>query len=577
MGKVAICIPSYKNVKSLKRLLDSIFQQTYKDYIIVVTDDTDTDEVQRLIQEYKSDKLFYQKNIKRLGATANCNRAIYLAQQFAPEYIKVMHHDDFFSFDYSLSKFVSMLESEESLIAFSGTYQIEGEKNYERFIVPGDVQKLQQDFRYLYIANVIGAPSATLVRNSQIYMDEELKWLVDVEWYMRIMQGNKHFAYTCEPLISIGISEGQLTNNCVADTKLQIREYTYVYRKLKKLHEKKFRKHMEKMVIQNIKARIKRILKPFLMIKYFIGGKLRTRKVRTLGEIEYIRRNPIYAGKKVRNENEIGQIIKNGINSGGPFMVARYGYTEMFVMRTFDFHMKWNYKKAINQLYLWSGFFPNEVSLGTRFLKTMKESGRVIDVLGIDLESFEDYYIQHGMQKALEISSLSDLEPWKNPAVPWTEALEGKRVLIIHPFTDTIKEQYQKREQIFSGTKILPDFELLTLKAVQTIAGEIDNRFSDWFEALNYMYQEAIKKEFDVAIIGCGAYGLPLAAMLKQYGKQVVHLGGALQILFGIRGQRWDEVEKYDYVRKFYNEAWVYPGEKERPRLLKKVEDGCYW
>lgn len=577
MVKVAICIPSYKNVKSLRRLLDSIFQQTFKNYKIVVSDDTDTDEVQRLIQEYQTDKLFYHKNIMRLGATANCNRSIYLAQQFEPEYIKVMHHDDFFSFDYSLSKFISMLETEGASIAFSGTYQIEGENRHERFIAPSDARKLQKDFRYLYIANVIGAPSATLVRNSHIYMDEKLKWLVDLEWYIRIMRENSHFIYTCEPLISIGISEGQLTNRCATDAKLQIREYTYVYRKFKRLHEKKFRKHMEKMVIQNIKTEIKSSLKCFLMIKYFVDGKLRARKVHALGEIEYVRRNPIYVGKKIRNESEIGQIIKNGINSGRPFMVARYGYTEMFVMRTFDFNMKWNYKKAINQLYLWSGFFPNKVSLGPRFLKMMKESAKDVDVLGIDLESFEDYYIQYRMKKDLEISSLFDLEPWKNPTSPWTEALEGKRVLIIHPFTDTIMVQYQKRTQIFPGTKILPDFELLTLKAVQTIAGETDNRFSDWFEALNYMYQEAAKKEFDVAIIGCGAYGLPLAAMLKQNGKQVIHLGGALQILFGIKGQRWDEVEKYDYVRKFYNEAWVYPSENERPRLLKKVEEGCYW
>lgn len=261
MGKVAICIPSYKNVNSLKRLLDSIFQQTYKDYVIVVTDDTDTDEVQSLIQEYKSEKLFYQKNIRRLGATANCNRAIYLAQQFTPVYIKVMHHDDFFSFDYSLSKFVSMLESEEAVIAFSGTYQVEGEKSYERFIVPDDVQKLQRDFRYLYIANVIGAPSATLVKNSQIYMDEKLKWLVDVEWYVRIMQENSSFVYTCEPLISIGVGKGQLTNSCTQDPILQIKEYKYVYKKFNGLHQRRYKKHLNSIIIQNRKMQLKQIIR----------------------------------------------------------------------------------------------------------------------------------------------------------------------------------------------------------------------------------------------------------------------------------------------------------------------------
>lgn len=207
----------------------------------------------------------------------------------------------------------------------------------------------------------------------------------------------------------------------------------------------------------------------------------------------------------------------------------------------------------------------------------MKKAGKQVDILGVEFEPFEDYYIKHEMKKDLELTFLEDLEPWRNPENPWSAGLAGKRVLIIHPFADTIKNQYLRHEQIFPGTNILPDFEMLALKAVQTIAGEKDSRFSNWFEALEYMYQEAIKKEFDVAIVGFGAYGFPLAAKLKEYGKQVIHLGGAVQILFGIKGKRWDEMEKYEYVRQFYNEAWVYLGDKERPKQLEKVEDGCYW
>ena len=62
----------------------------------------------------------------------------------------------------------------------------------------------------------------------------------------------------------------------------------------------------------------------------------------------------------------------------------------------------------------------------------------------------------------------------------------------------------------------MPEFELKTLKAVQTIAGEKDERFSTWFEALEYMFEETMKIDFDIAIIGCGAYGMPLAAKLKK-------------------------------------------------------------
>ncbi len=114
----------------------------------------------------------------------------------------------------------------------------------------------------------------------------------------------------------------------------------------------------------------------------------------------------------------------------------------------------------------------------------------------------------------------------------------------------------------------------MTLKAVQTIAGQKDERFADWFEALSYMEQEALAKDFDVALVGCGAYGFPLAARLKRAGKQVVHMGGALQLLFGIRGKRWDDREDYQVL---FNDAWQRPLEEERPAGAAKVENQCYW
>jgi hypothetical protein len=80
--------------------------------------------------------------------------------------------------------------------------------------------------------------------------------------------------------------------------------------------------------------------------------------------------------------------------------------------------------------------------------------------------------------------------------------------------------------------------------------------------------------EFDVAIIGCGAYGFPLAAHVKHLGKKAVHLGGATQVLFGIKGKRWLE---RDAVSQLINEHWVFPSEDETPAQFKNVEGGCYW
>ena len=121
--------------------------------------------------------------------------------------------------------------------------------------------------------------------------------------------------------------------------------------------------------------------------------------------------------------------------------------------------------------------------------------------------------------------------------------------------------------------RVLPRFELKTLAAVQSSAGT-PTRFGDWFEALDFMADAVAATEFDVALLGCGAYGFALAAHVKRLGRTAVHLGGPCQILFGIKGRRWDE---HDVVGRLYNDSWVRPSDTERPASYLEVEEGCYW
>jgi hypothetical protein len=161
-------------------------------------------------------------------------------------------------------------------------------------------------------------------------------------------------------------------------------------------------------------------------------------------------------------------------------------------------------------------------------------------------------------------------------ADPWTARLEGKRVLVVHPFARTIESQYRtRRELLFENPRMLPAFELLTMPAVQSAAGS-DCGYATWLDALDDMCSRIEGLDFDVAIIGAGAYGLPLGATVKQMGRQAVHLGGATQLLFGIRGRRW-EVESPDDIAPLFNEHWVRPSAEETPDRSDLLERGCYW
>ena len=215
------------------------------------------------------------------------------------------------------------------------------------------------------------------------------------------------------------------------------------------------------------------------------------------------------------------------------------------------------------------GFFPANEEFLARFGNRMLTDIKNIDVLGSWLAG--EARLSQFFPKAKTIP-LGDLDPYCH-SHPWSKALEDKIILIIHPFEKSIQRQYAKRDVLFDNPEVLPRFQLKTLKAVQSISGN-SVPFSNWFQALDSMCFQISNINFDIAIIGAGAYGLPLAAYIKSIGKKAIHLGGATQILFGIKGKRWDERPFY---RQLYNENWVRPLSIEVPDKAHIVEGGCYW
>jgi len=269
----------------------------------------------------------------------------------------------------------------------------------------------------------------------------------------------------------------------------------------------------------------------------------------------------IYNGKKrvkLVNSKMADVLIAQKIKSGAPFMLSRYG--------TGEFRSLFG-DNDFNLLCFYSGFFPNDPKLLGRFRKTYFECSKSIDFLVVGL------YMNQFIRKIRWIRNFPNIEylfsyfstgPFD---CSWMKELENKRILVIHPFKKTIECQYKKADKL----RIMPKLKSLeVIKAVQTLAGNQDPRFDDWFEALDYMKKEIEKKDFDIAIIGCGAYGLPLAAHVKSIGKQALHVGGGVQLFFGIRGKRWD-----DYG--IYNKYWVSPMKEDSMESYKKIEGGCYW
>ena len=265
--------------------------------------------------------------------------------------------------------------------------------------------------------------------------------------------------------------------------------------------------------------------------------------------------------------------LKKKILQSQPFMAARYGTYELMAVA----HSKYKYQgtDVLRRLCFNAGFFPSEDVLLDRFANVYTEATKNIDL-------FCAWNYRHGLWKYEEAvfrehcpdAILTDIRAIKflRHEEPWTMALRDMKVLVIHPFADTIRRQYQKRELLFPDGNVLPTFELLkTLRAVQSAAGN-EVAFESWFEALDHMKSEMEQIDFDVALIGAGAYGLPLAAHAKMLGKQGIHMGGVTQLLFGIMGNRWEK--SYGHL---FNKHWARPSERETPPKAEAVEGGAYW
>ena len=284
-----------------------------------------------------------------------------------------------------------------------------------------------------------------------------------------------------------------------------------------------------------------------------------------------------YAGRAVLPDYEGNERIKQLLQSDKPFFVGRPGVTEYYLIHQAQM-MEEGLRNIPNDedfkmVYVNSGIFPRTIDFVRKYAPYAAESLAECDLLNVFYTVMEDYVYKTCARNDAELTYVRALDYWRFKE-PWTMALKGKKVLVISPFADTIEKQYKKRELLYENPEFLPEFTLYTVKAVQTGGYEKDDRFADWFEALEYMYNEAMKYDFDVAILSCGAYSLPLGAKFKQAGRSAIHMGAVCQMLFGIKGRRFEDEPGAD---QFFNEHWTYPSADETPKSASSVEHSAYW
>ena len=265
----------------------------------------------------------------------------------------------------------------------------------------------------------------------------------------------------------------------------------------------------------------------------------------------------------------INQIIKSSIIDNKPISFGKMGNVE--AMHALSF--------ANNQPRLFGSFLHSSAGIFTPSIDEFNDWCSSFLEAVTDL----DYILQWSPQKEDEeiinnvthnknvFNDFEGLEPFVFGKEGWHHSLSDKKVLCVSPFSDTIKNQIKKFDKIWDGAKV---------KELATVTSRFSEHWTGdkpipWRQKLDSMLSEIDKLDFDFATVGCGGLSLHICQHIKAMGKPCVHLGGGNQILYGVRGKRWDDWFKQH--NWYGTKDWIRPMPHEVPPYHGTMEFGCYW
>ncbi len=268
-------------------------------------------------------------------------------------------------------------------------------------------------------------------------------------------------------------------------------------------------------------------------------------------------------------------------------LIGRNGTIELETLLFRTMNQGKDYPASIaKRIELHAGIWPPTRSSLDDWVQQMLSAIQASDVLVAGwyapLKDPEDHLLTRLPYKGSRIL-LRSLEPYYVPPESrWTQLLAGHRVAVVSSFATSIATQLQKREEIWplatesllpATTQWIPIRTGYAPSLAQGVA-EWPQGIQSWKAAVQHLVDQVLESKARIALIGCGGMGMVLAAELKKRGVIAIVLGGAIQVLFGIKGTRW---QTHSVISHLWNEAWVWPLPQETPRGSLQIEGACYW
>ena len=294
------------------------------------------------------------------------------------------------------------------------------------------------------------------------------------------------------------------------------------------------------------------------------------------------------------SQNEGAKELVRAIQAGVPYAAGKLGTSEFdavcwyIARRRHKLHPTPYPSHVFQHMIVNAGLFPPRQDTLDHWSEYMLQT--VLPAMDLLVEwnpisKLHEYYFLEAHAPQSKRTVLRALEPYyeDDPGDKYTLAIpEGEKIAIVSPFADTILNQAHptKLPQIWESQPVWsPKHTFIPIQTFYSplVAGERHRwspRIHNWQAACDDIVEKVRHVGAKYVFIGCGALSLPIAAALKHAGHIAIHTGGATQILFGIKGRRWDS---HSVISKFYNSAWTRPGTHEIPERAAAIENGCYF
>lgn len=291
-------------------------------------------------------------------------------------------------------------------------------------------------------------------------------------------------------------------------------------------------------------------------------------------------------------QTEGAQELVRAVQTGVPYAAGKLGTSEFDALcwytdrRRHKTHPTQYPQHMFRHMVVNAGLFPANHESLDHWAEHMLQ--HVLPIMDLMVEwnpssKLHEYYFLETHAPHSKRTVLRALEPYYEPDISdrYTLAIpEGAKIAVISPFADSILEQSSKLPTIWSSNPVWSTGH--TFIPIQTfysplVAGERHQwapRLRDWRAACDDIVEKVKQVGAKYVFVGCGALSLPIAAAVKQAGCVAIHTGGATQILFGIKGKRWDT---HGIISKLYNDAWIRPADHEIPERATAIENGCYF